>query len=170
MLSGWSVHITSVTEDPTVTMACAGPSKPLNAEPSQPYERRATGTTPKSYNEAAKQGLKNGTADPYTPPQINGHVWKYLSSDEDPRATVNGLTGPIANLNADSLLEHENDGLTSVREPDDYYVALQQDHKENPSPNQDEPHREELKSGRKAGQRWHQSAYAASFLQARIEG
>ena len=131
-------------------------SKPLSAEPSRPKDRRAKGLQPKSYEDAAKEGLPNGTHDGRESSKAQREP---LVKRQQPDDAVNGITQSIANLNNDAVFDHERPGLTSVKEPEGYYVGLQQYKKERPSPNQNMPHKDELKSGRRAGQRWHQSAY-----------
>ena len=137
-------------------------SKPLSAEPSRPKDRKAKGLQPKSYEDAAKQSLSNGIHDGCESFKARQEP---LVKQQQPDDAVNGITQSIANLNNDAVFDHERPGLTSVKEPEGYYVGLQQDKKERPSPNQNMPHKDELKSGRRAGQRWHQSAYVeAQFL------
>lgn len=79
-----------------------------------------------------------------------------------------GVKPAIANLNGDANLVNETpsaDGsyLTSTREPEGYEVALAQDKKEWKHVSQQEQPEQNaqdvaLVSGRKVGQRWHQSA------------
>lgn len=148
----------SILMDPA-TVAPHDPTlSPINAAPSRPEERKAHELAPKPYEYATKDGVPNGSANHDSHPPPNAFTTTSSLNSEQTAPKVNGIKGAVANLNADSHLEKEKDGLTSVKEPDDYYVALQQDEKERPSPNQNEPHKEELMSGRKVGQRWHQSA------------
>ena len=142
-------------EDPIVPHH--GLSQPLNPEPADAETRQAYGLSPKSYENAAKEALQNGSAETHNDIHVNGNAHKAPQEEEQPGDTLNKVTPALANLYSDSVLEKEMDGLTSIKEPNGYYIALQQDEKERPSPNQNEPHKDELIHGRKAGQPWHES-------------
>ncbi|KAL9092454.1 MAG: hypothetical protein Q9159_000801 [Coniocarpon cinnabarinum] len=129
--------------------------QPLSSEPSHPHERQRQGLESKSYEFAAKEGMQNGNAHQNDLGRVKR---KPLQKQQQPGDKVNNVSNAIANLNGDAELDHEKAGLTSVKTPPGFYASLQQDEKEKPSPNQNEPHKDELKSGRKAGQRWHESA------------
>ena len=149
-------------DHPSDLMPPTSVSKTLNPEPSDPVNRKAKGLPQKSYQNAAKEGLEKGIVNHENDKPANGYAndvqKKTVVQEEHPGVTINGVKGSIANLNSESVLEKEKDGLTSLREPDGYDVSLQQDEKEKPSPDQDRLHKDELTSGRQAGQRWHTSA------------
>ena len=149
----------SVLMDPSTVVPGYALPDSSNGDFFQHKRNEAHEVPARSYEEVQRERLENGSVDHKHTLVPNGTSTLPSTSAQPEEPAVNGIKESIANLNGDSQLEKEKLGLTSVREPQGYYVALHQDEKERPSPNQNEPHKEELVSGRKVGQRWHQSPY-----------
>ena len=143
------------------------PPKLIKEQPSHsPHVTREQPDHPsKSYKEAAKEGLE----------EANGHATKpngqpshpnpgKMNEDENAARRAEGVKSGVANLSGDGVLEtasgSNGNHLTSTRPPEGYETALQQDRiEETKAPKSDTTvaAKQELVSGRQAGQRWHTS-------------
>ena len=134
----------------------------LNAEPSQPTEREESHLPPKTYADAAEEGLNYDG--PPTPMEFVGH-----GEDEAPRSPMRKLqhkkSGSLRSNgskkgrdNAGELQEKIQDGgrekLTSVKASPEYFESLRRDEKDKMSKKNNE-----LVSGRRAGAGWERSGY-----------
>ena len=143
---------------------------PLDSEPSQPYERMDKHLPPKSYTAAVLEPATDGT-NQSTNHHIDTHS-KGSSQDLQPTspssAWTSGTRTPI-NEDADLYEKHiDGDGhvLTSLKPKEDYEASLRHDVAvaprkrqtyENAPRKQDIP-KSQLKTGRRAGAGWEQSA------------
>lgn len=145
------------------------PQGALNPEPANPQDRAEHDLPPKSYADAAQEATEEGSAEnehPYG--HSNGSTSKENGSAEKPAAvTVNaGRKQPDKRVVFERYSNGNGSVLTSVRPDPDYEESLKHDQKVAPrkradsskSKRQDIP-KSQLKSGRKAGAGWQQSAY-----------
>ena len=137
-------------------------SKPLNAEPADPQERKEHSLPPKSFADAV-QKTPVGDSQPQSP------IKSYASSatavddkeqlDEDKIAfekhTNASRTAVLASVKPDESYERslKHNGATAPREK-----------KEADTPKRQDPPEHPLASGRQAGAGWQRSAYALVLL------
>lgn len=138
----------------------------LNPEPADPQERAEHDLPPKSYADAAQEAIDSSQAE-------NGHDYgKSNGSERNGKITVNaGTEDPKKRVVFERYSNGNGSVLTSVRPDPNYEELLKHDRQvapresakpsKPPSKRQDIP-KSQLKSGRKAGAGWQQSAYVIS--------
>ena len=139
-------------------------SAPLNAEPSLPDERKENQLPPKTYSDAAHEGLSShGSFDSDTASHYVGEGENDAprsparrSSKKNGSLRVNGMSKKSSSqsLLVERYRDRSGERLTSVQS-DDFDEGLRQDEKEKSPPKQSSS--SELVSGRRAGAGWERS-------------
>lgn len=147
------------------------PQGTLNSEPADPQERAENNLPPKSYADVAQEPAEDDTTENGQSSQ-NGDGSSFKSNGtvkKTPSNKANAEGKPTEDkIVLEKYLNGDGSVLASVRPDPSYNEALQHDKKVAPrkpaesskskSKKQDTP-RSQLKSGRKAGEGWQQSAY-----------
>lgn len=158
----------------------AEPQAALNSEPADPQERAEHQLPPKSYADAAQEATENGLTS-------NGHDYeKTNGSSSQENGTAEKAASVTVNAGGKSteervVFERYSNGngsvLTSVRPDPNYEEHLKHDREVAPrktvessksKPRRQDTPKSQLKSGRKAGAGWQQSAYVKIGLPTKI--